>query len=155
MDPSIPPSNSRCLFFKLPAELRNEIYEYALTADDGLVCRSQDNKHFTYHALRDGGVEDTEFNQIHYVCRQLQTETKGLVLYLNNNNSIFKCDVAMTSVEDDFILLDTSKLTFASLTLFISICPSKPVERALHLRRPSTVNRLTLTRIIARLWPKP
>jgi hypothetical protein len=108
MDPSIPPSDGRCLFFKLPAELRNEIYEYALTADDGLVCRSQDNKHFTYHALRDGGVEDTEFNQIHYVCRQLHTETKGLVLYLNNNVIIFKCDVAMTSVEDDFILLDTT-----------------------------------------------
>jgi hypothetical protein len=79
-DPSIPPSHGRCLFFELPAESRNAIYEYALTSKDGLVCRSEDNKLFTYHALRNGEPDNTDFNQLQFVSRQLHAEIKGMVL---------------------------------------------------------------------------
>ena len=73
--PSIPPSDGRCQFFELPAKLRNEVYEYALTTKDGMMCKLEDNKHFTYHALQDGESKNAEVNQLRYVCRQLRADT--------------------------------------------------------------------------------
>lgn len=37
-DPSIPPTDGTCLFFKISGEIRNRIYELAFTEANGLIC---------------------------------------------------------------------------------------------------------------------
>ncbi|KAF2877760.1 hypothetical protein BDV95DRAFT_588794 [Massariosphaeria phaeospora] len=89
-------TNSTPLFLKLPAELRNMIYEYALTEQVPLFATPH-NANRVPKLYVAGGLfpqppdipfEDWargfEVNQLRYVCRQMHDETRGLALALNN-----------------------------------------------------------------------
>lgn len=41
MDPVVPSPEGVCHFFQLPAELRNQIYDYVLSDLSGIVCREE------------------------------------------------------------------------------------------------------------------
>jgi len=95
---SAPPSAPNRLL-ALPRELRDIIYEYALTEDRGLLLIETHPKSFRGHRLYEHWVESNRFK---YVCRKLYHETKGLGLKLN--------DVAVRSdrqVEDFVTFLAT------------------------------------------------
>ena len=75
------PNSSRLL--DLPREIRDMIYEYALTEDQGLLLVEHDDTQKSFRGCRptDPG---TKSNCLKYVCRQLYYETKGLDLGLND-----------------------------------------------------------------------
>jgi hypothetical protein len=75
------PSSSRLL--DLPRELRDMIYEYALTEDQGLLLVERDDTQKSFKGCRPTDPS-TESNCLKYVCRQLYYETKGLGLGLND-----------------------------------------------------------------------
>lgn len=75
------PSSSRLL--DLPREIRDMIYEYALTEDQGLLLVEHDDTQKSFRGCRPTDPS-TESNCLEYVCRQLYYETKGLGLGLNN-----------------------------------------------------------------------
>ncbi|KAF2244828.1 hypothetical protein BU26DRAFT_568823 [Trematosphaeria pertusa] len=71
---------------QLPAELRNHIYEYVLTAPDGLQYERRKiwaEPPKTFLCLPKFASEAIEFNQLKYVNRQLYNETAGLELKFN------------------------------------------------------------------------
>ena len=78
----MPPNPSRLL--NLPGELRNVIFEYALSEASGLLLVEIDDppspKRFMGCRHND---KNEEANQLKYVCRQLHAETRGLGLKLN------------------------------------------------------------------------
>jgi len=65
----------------LPRELRDIIYEYALTEEGGLLLKDTYPKSFRGYRPYEHWVES---NRLKYVCRQLYHETKGLGLKLND-----------------------------------------------------------------------
>jgi hypothetical protein len=70
----------------LPRELRDMIYEYALAEDEGLVLMERptpDNSSRSFKGCRQSD-HSVESNQLKYACRQLNRETKGLGLKLND-----------------------------------------------------------------------
>jgi hypothetical protein len=69
-----------CRLLQLPRELRDLIYEYALTEDGGLVSSGMKPRHL-YAAGKD---EQSEPNQLKLLSKQLYSETKGLPLLYNN-----------------------------------------------------------------------
>ncbi|CAN9445988.1 unnamed protein product [Alternaria alternata] len=75
------PSSSRLL--DLPRELRDMIYEYALTEDQGLLLVERDDTQKSFRGCRPTDPS-TESNCLKYVCRQLYYETKGSGLSLND-----------------------------------------------------------------------
>jgi hypothetical protein len=75
------PSSSRLL--DLPREIRDMIYEYALTEDQGLLLVEHDDTQKSFRGCRPTDPS-TESNCLKYICRQLYYETKGLGLGLNN-----------------------------------------------------------------------
>jgi len=84
---SAPPSAPNRLL-ALPRELRDIIYEYALTEDEGLLLFERRTLGEPYSSRRifEGRRPthpDVESNRLKYVCRQLYHETKGLGLGLN------------------------------------------------------------------------
>ena len=106
-----PTTKTKCHFFRLPGELRNDIYEYILTDPRGLTCRvlsDGSSKFYTpdqraterqEHKRRqpqwsqrrknirrkpeDIVINKLEANKLQYVCRQLRQETKALELRYN------------------------------------------------------------------------
>jgi len=72
-----------CHFWRLSGELRNEIYEYALTAEDGTDIKVYEKDVLEVYSNSDGKRSSRPLNQLKYVCRQLQQETTGLELRLN------------------------------------------------------------------------
>ncbi|KAF1848579.1 uncharacterized protein K460DRAFT_415119 [Cucurbitaria berberidis CBS 394.84] len=106
-DPSTPSSDGACHFLRLPAELRNAVYSYALSDPAHLVCREDAHDgpglfRFYPPAVTDkklppvgrndinlalvtkevigGPVTLQEVNQLKYVCRQLKNETKTIIV---------------------------------------------------------------------------
>lgn len=87
-------------FFSLPREIRDQIYEYVLTADDNTlsyrVCYGVEtdtavfcgNNHEEPVELSKPCMSlehrNEQHNQLRYVCRQLYTETNGLEFKLND-----------------------------------------------------------------------
>jgi hypothetical protein len=91
------------LLFRLPRELRDQIYEYALYEPQGIIYRTNEEgsgklyrrtitrprKHFINSLLRPShltlveGTHGVENNQIKYVCRRLYYETRTMDLRLN------------------------------------------------------------------------
>ncbi|KAI4940903.1 hypothetical protein J4E91_011080 [Alternaria rosae] len=63
----------------LPRELRDIIYEYTLTEEDGLLVQEWP----TMHPKAAGAKYGTDANQLKFICRQLYTETTGLGLRYN------------------------------------------------------------------------
>lgn len=101
----------------LPAEIRNIIYEYALTEDGGVVG---DIRHLpgTWLRFRAADNEDKdlacESNQLRYVCRQLHKETTALGLGFNditlsdkherNSRAMYdKLDMLLTQAPPDIL----------------------------------------------------
>ncbi|ORY15996.1 hypothetical protein BCR34DRAFT_584698 [Clohesyomyces aquaticus] len=84
-----------CHLLRLPRELRDEIWKFALSEPNGLFYRRvDDDKSFKLYTTPTPSTEDEdldtdaaanrEANQLKYVCRQLYTETAGLGLKLND-----------------------------------------------------------------------
>jgi hypothetical protein len=89
----------------LPAELRNTICEFALTAPPSLhYCKPKDGgKPYLY--LRPDSQQQThvelaapEYNTLKYVCKQLYTETAGLKLKFND--VVLECSSSAKPAED-------------------------------------------------------
>ena len=71
----------------LSGELRNLIYEYALTYSNALYVvdnPTEPTSKPTFHALGLQGAESSELKQLQYVSRQLRKETEGLELKYNS-----------------------------------------------------------------------
>ncbi|KAF2022771.1 hypothetical protein EK21DRAFT_119406 [Setomelanomma holmii] len=86
---SIPPADGIRLLLDLPAELRNIIYEYALTYDGGIVSarlHPRDHGYGDFEQFIKG--RHTMPNEIPFelVCQQLRAETRGVVLRVNTVN---------------------------------------------------------------------
>ena len=78
-----PPNASQdgtCAFLKLPAELRNRIYELVLFNSSGLHCVKGVPKPI-FSACSDHMAQ--EFNLIKYACKQIYAEAKGIEVSLN------------------------------------------------------------------------
>lgn len=84
----------RCLLLDLPAELRNKVYEYALTHGDGLLYKNA-NESLGHPYLYIPG-EAFEFNLLKMVNRQLNSETCGLELKFNTIHFIGVCPRRIT-----------------------------------------------------------
>ncbi|KAJ4347270.1 uncharacterized protein N0V89_011210 [Didymosphaeria variabile] len=81
------PHQSHCYFFHLPPELRNSIYEYALTEFKPLLCTAGDATGSPKLLLRyqfGNNEAKREANQLKYVCRQLNYEARTLSLRYND-----------------------------------------------------------------------
>jgi hypothetical protein len=85
--PAIAPKISRCRLLELPRELRDEIYKFALTYEEGLRV-TKNMKLFPAklrpNAKGQGGAALVEANTIELTCRQIYTETGGLTMRLND-----------------------------------------------------------------------
>jgi hypothetical protein len=97
--------NASSIFFELPAELRNDIYSYALSHQHPILATIR-NTHTSLAPVRtpelyvrghsiadqpaetvaqpDETVPEVEANQLRYVCKQMWQETKGLSLRYND-----------------------------------------------------------------------
>ncbi|EAT89347.1 hypothetical protein SNOG_02616 [Parastagonospora nodorum SN15] len=91
-DTSIAPADGTCHFLRLPAELRDLIYRQALFSPEGLACRStQECGKLHYRLLHSThelgsqplGIATSELNQLKFVCRQLNVETKCVSTSIN------------------------------------------------------------------------
>jgi hypothetical protein len=97
--------NASSIFFKLPTELRNEIYPYALSHLNPVLATIQSTHtplapvrtpklHVRAHGIADQPaktadqpdetVPQVEANQLRYVCKQMWQETKGFSLRYND-----------------------------------------------------------------------
>jgi hypothetical protein len=79
------PQNSPLL--RLPREIRDIIFEYALTFVNGLVKGSSKELYLADSTVANQDDEQarmTEANRLKYVCPQIYHETRGLLLCLNN-----------------------------------------------------------------------
>jgi hypothetical protein len=107
MDPSQPCPNGTCHFLRLSAELRNMVYGYTLTNPNGILCREDSydglgifrfyaapvierrpsinvRENEWYAAQLEKSLKTaTEVDQLKYVCRQLNHETKNFLLCAN------------------------------------------------------------------------
>lgn len=72
---------SDCWLLRMPGEVRNLIYGYALSEPNGLFYRYQENDNsMKLYTTMYPEESEMEANQLKYVCRQLNKETKGLGL---------------------------------------------------------------------------
>ncbi|KAF2711274.1 hypothetical protein K504DRAFT_489183 [Pleomassaria siparia CBS 279.74] len=90
-DPTTPPTDGHCVFFDLPQELRDTIYEFAFTEENGLFTqrRAMPKGVIKLWASREDAcyqetnTSEQEQDQLRFVCRQLHRETAGLGLRYN------------------------------------------------------------------------
>jgi hypothetical protein len=84
-DPSVPPPGlSRLL--ALPRELRDIIYDFAITEDEGMMLVERHDPNMSARSFKGCTKNDPtwEANQLKYASKQLYAETKGLGLGLND-----------------------------------------------------------------------
>jgi hypothetical protein len=96
-----------CFFFRLPRELRDLIYEFALYAEEGLLCKEISDgisrlrrrqaasssrmtlascfhrRHLLQILSKKRRYCSQENNQLKYVCKQLYWETRKIQLRIN------------------------------------------------------------------------
>ncbi|KAF1848625.1 uncharacterized protein K460DRAFT_427813 [Cucurbitaria berberidis CBS 394.84] len=104
----------RCLLFELPRELRDLIYEYALTEVGGLVINGIPTSRLAggsgyFHAGDNKGAKH-DANQLKFVCRLLHSETAGLGLRYNDvtfHGTRHKTGVALFQ---QFVFYECSKM---------------------------------------------
>jgi hypothetical protein len=84
MDPSNQTTN-RCRLLELPGELRNMIYEHALTFPRGLVTTPENETMpgFVPYSGTGRGAKGKDPNPLRYTCRQLHYESQNLLLKYN------------------------------------------------------------------------
>jgi hypothetical protein len=80
------PNRESSLLLRLPGELRNNIYDYALTIDDKVIVTKLGDKPALCVTVPQGGrfTKDVEINQLQYVNKMLRVETKGYGLKRND-----------------------------------------------------------------------
>ncbi|KAF1840336.1 uncharacterized protein K460DRAFT_437402 [Cucurbitaria berberidis CBS 394.84] len=90
-NPSTPSANGSCYFFRLPGELRNRVYQFSLSEPEGLRYHQNSDSVGFYRRTETSKNDshDSEANQLKYVCRRLNQETRGLgirynMLYFDN-----------------------------------------------------------------------
>ncbi|KAL1608534.1 hypothetical protein SLS60_003476 [Paraconiothyrium brasiliense] len=84
----------------LPPELRNRVYEYALTSDDVLdMTKVKGIK--IYHSTIKSANPRVHFNSLALVCKQLHSETKGMEFRLNNTIGFGEGN--MTLIQERFL----------------------------------------------------
>ncbi|KAF2267463.1 hypothetical protein CC78DRAFT_566211 [Lojkania enalia] len=74
-------SSRSCSLLRLPRELRDMIYRYALSHYDGLFYHRVEDYKANFYSSEDAFYE---FNQLKYACRQLYHETAGKELIRND-----------------------------------------------------------------------
>jgi hypothetical protein len=108
-----PNGNSAFPLLRLPGEIRNLIYEYALTNEYGAYYRKEPGvKPKLYPARR----ACYELNRLKYVCRQLYIETAGIELKFNT--ILFSCFLPAVKNMTEIAAADQF-LTF--------VCPDPPL----------------------------
>jgi len=91
-----------CYFFRLPGELRNKIYEYALTTARPLLYAADQENVFRLWCPVPGQAEGYhEANKLRFVNRQLYAEARGLSIQYN--------DLLFTNFKDAAVFLETYK----------------------------------------------
>ncbi|KAF2648801.1 hypothetical protein K491DRAFT_762808 [Lophiostoma macrostomum CBS 122681] len=90
IDPSVPPPRPS-LLLSLPREVRDEIYKFTLTEEEGLFSMAGRNAASTepivFYSAKHGKV-GLDYNQLRYVCWQMHHETRSLLLHLNDLHSL-------------------------------------------------------------------
>jgi hypothetical protein len=83
-DPSVPPLGPNRLL-ALPRELRDIIYDFALTEDEGMMLVERHDLNTSARSFKGCKKNDPtwELNQLKSTSKQLYAETKGLGLGLN------------------------------------------------------------------------
>ncbi|KAF2031028.1 hypothetical protein EK21DRAFT_111270 [Setomelanomma holmii] len=84
IEPFTPPAGGRCLILALPRELRDHVYEYALTDDYCLTAAMVAVDVFELQGSSSSLSPYRDFNQLQYVSRQIRSEIRGLTLKLND-----------------------------------------------------------------------
>ena len=72
-------------FFDLHPELRNRVYMFALTTDDGLISHCDDLNSF--FVTNEPEEPSNVLNQLQFVCKQMREETKWMELKHNTVSS--------------------------------------------------------------------
>jgi hypothetical protein len=93
-NPSTPPLDGPCFFYQLSRELRDMVYEYALSVPEGVSmeirhigCSNDDDSDsdsVLVPSITRNGRGLGEVNQLRYVSQQLRLETEGIVLRVND-----------------------------------------------------------------------
>jgi hypothetical protein len=94
--------NESSIFFSLPPELRNIVYEYALTNEQAVHTQINALGQPTLTLVSDQGLI-TEANLLTYVCWNLYAETRGLSLRFNN--IVVKCQDSSPALAECVIFL--------------------------------------------------
>jgi hypothetical protein len=93
-NPSTTPLDGPCFFYQLSRELRDMVYEYALSVPEGVLMEirhiggsndedGDSDSVLVPSIIRNGRVLG-EVNQLRYVSQQLRLETEGIVLRVND-----------------------------------------------------------------------
>ena len=94
------PHNDRCLLFELPRELRDLIYEHALTHEGGIIA-DVDTSKSQIHVRSRGrqGRPSTHAcaNPLMLVCHQLNRETEGVIFGANSDVTLYCVSYATPS----------------------------------------------------------
>ncbi|KAF2244822.1 hypothetical protein BU26DRAFT_553930 [Trematosphaeria pertusa] len=131
-DLAVQPTTGECHLMRLPGEIRNIIYEYALTEPDGLTYRNSEfcAARLVAHEPGDAGLNSgtrldyVEANQLQYVSREMRRETRGLGIVYN-----------------DLTFVGTSNnLATSQFALFLRVCASRHLDyiRTITLRHRDT-----------------
>ncbi|KAF2445927.1 hypothetical protein P171DRAFT_484584 [Karstenula rhodostoma CBS 690.94] len=108
-------ANSSSRLLSLPGELRNKIFKYALTADDGIIYAYHflGADHLYLYPRRPGHQTEGDltrfsgpvlFNRLKHVCKQIQEEVKDVELKYNTVDYPYYADEEHR-YPDDFIRL--------------------------------------------------
>ncbi|KAF2495184.1 hypothetical protein BU16DRAFT_609934 [Lophium mytilinum] len=131
MDPSSPPKDGTCHFFRPAQEIRDMIYEYALTSPDGrIICNEyiafDDDAHQPFTRLEFPRSNCTEVNQLRHVCKRLCEETTGLTLKFNKHVEFFdKTFLVSEYQEPESYFSDCSNSAVDKCITFLSACTPK------------------------------
>jgi hypothetical protein len=108
---SLDRASERCRLSELPPELRDLIYKYALTEEDGLELFQRETQppvSPSFMALRLWrGTYCVDANQLKYVCKSLHQETKGIGLKFNDLHMTAPWLGGTRQVEDFEVFLHT------------------------------------------------
>ncbi|KAF2676607.1 hypothetical protein K458DRAFT_396767 [Lentithecium fluviatile CBS 122367] len=125
----------RSYLFDLPAELRDYIYEYALTENASLMCNVGEDatavpRLCTTYCM-DGQMKECTANPLRLVCRSFHDETKGLSLRYN--------DITFLCIEEfeHFLQLCSPRWQNQLRKVTIVFCHAEDAEYPHEILRPA------------------
>lgn len=124
------PESGRCLFFRIPRELRIEIYQHVLRYEHGLTIEyDPDGEHVALRLGNDASVtRDILPNPLTLVCRQLYNETHGILLEANSEIALHS---TRFSTPSSYVFADFTKqisTTVLRRLRKITICGARNAE---------------------------